>query len=191
MRTSVSAKRCPHCHRVTPLSSPTCAGCGHVFRTRFQTPSDFPAPPPALLLPASVPARPTRRGWLLFGLAALAAAMTLAIILVRPPRAPLPQSAPLPTLLSSEALYARIGLSQSLTEVTRTAGGLGRVQRSSDPHLLTLRYDGPASKTLGEKTLGENVRVVLERTNLAGNDYRVQTVALYQGETRVKSRSGE
>ena len=117
--------------------------------------------------------------------------MTLAIILVRPPRAPLPQSAPLPTLLSSEALYARIGLSQSLTEVTRTAGGLGRVQRSSDPHLLTLRYDGPASKTLGEKTLGENVRVVLERTNLAGNDYRVQTVALYQGETRVKSRSGE
>jgi hypothetical protein len=83
-------------------------------------------------------------------------------------------------------LYSRIGLSQSLTEVTRTAGGLGRVQRSPDPNLLVLCYDGPAPKGLGE-----TVRVVLERTNPAGNDYRVQTIALYHGATLVKSRSGE
>jgi hypothetical protein len=83
-------------------------------------------------------------------------------------------------------LYSRIGLSQSLTEVTRTAGGLGRVQRFTDPHLLVLDYNGPASQGWGE-----TVRVVLERTNPVGSDYRVQTVALYHGATLVKSRSGE
>ena len=51
MRTTVSAKRCPECGKVTVLHAQDCAACGHQFRTRFAEPTDRTEAFDALLLP--------------------------------------------------------------------------------------------------------------------------------------------
>ena len=64
----------------------------------------------------------------------------------------------------------------SLYDLDKTAGGMGRVIRASDPHLLMLSYDYPH----------QSVHVSLSRTDLAGTDYQVQAVSLYQGRTLLE-----
>ena len=73
----------------------------------------------------------------------------------------------------AEDLYERIEMSMSLYDVDQAAGGMGRLARSSDPHVLLLSYDFP----------DQSVRVSLFRGDLTSDDYRVQAVALYHGNT--------
>ena len=203
MKTSVSAKRCPQCGKVTGLHTSECGACGHRFRTRFAEPVErtqafdahmLPRPP----APAGPPPLPHRAGlppfvlaflgsFCLVATAGLAAWLAWSFSLglaARPaspgPSAGSPVSAPLASSLTgtrrsgrAEDLYERIGISMSLYDVDQAAGGMGRLARSSDPHLLLLSYDYP----------DQSVRVSLYRGDLAGDDYRVQAVALYHGNT--------
>lgn len=66
-----------------------------------------------------------------------------------------------------------------LSDVEQTAGGLGRVSRSSTPHVLLLSYDYP----------GQSVRVSLSRRNVSA-EYRVRSVSLYQGNVLLRRHSG-
>ena len=77
-------------------------------------------------------------------------------------------------------LYEAIQPTMSLYDLDKTAGGMGRVIRASDPHWLLLSYDYPH----------QSVRVSLSRTNLADADYQVQAVSLYQGTTLVERHAG-
>ena len=204
MKTSVSAKRCPECGKVTMLHATECAACGHRFRTRFEAPVERTEAFDALMLPRppappAHPAAPRRRGLSAFAQAFLGSFCLVAIIgmaawlalsfsqgAVRPapavlaPAAAPAASSPTPSSFSgtprrgrAEYLYERIETGMSLYDVDQAAGGMGRVARSSDPHVLLLSYDYP----------DQSVRVSLYRGDLAGADYRVQAVALYHGNT--------
>lgn len=204
MRTSVSAKRCPQCGKVTGLHTSECGGCGHQFRTRFEEPSERTEAFEAVRLPRpsapGSPPPPLRRqgvspfvmaflgSFCLVATAGLAAWLAWSLSLEFVPRAAVAPgassgasaNAPLPTSYSggraggrAEDLYERIEISMSLYDVDQAAGGMGRVARSSDPHILLLSYDYP----------DQSVRVSLYRSNLGGTDYHVQAVALYHGNT--------
>lgn len=204
MKTSVSAKRCPQCGKVTGLHASECSACGHRFRTRFEEPVErteafdavmLPRPP----APAGPPPMPRRPGlspfvlaflgsFCLVAVAGVAAWLALSLSLglaphpVASPGTPTNSSvsAPLASSLTgarrsgrAEDLYERIEISMSLYDVDQAAGGMGRLARSSDPHILLLSYDYP----------DQSVRVSLFRSDLTGTDYRVQAVALYHGNT--------
>jgi hypothetical protein len=199
MKTSVSAKRCPQCGKVTGLHASECGACGHQFRTRFEEPVERTEAFDAVMLPrppAPHPPPPRRQGvspfvlaflgsFCLVSVAGLAAWLAWSLSLGIGPRskpfsAPTGSSprAPLASFDAgarprggAENLYERIEISMSLYDVDQAAGGMGRLARSSDPHLLLLSYDYP----------DQNVRVSLFRGDLSGDDYRVQAVALYHG----------
>ena len=192
MRTSVSAKRCPECGKITTLHAAQCLDCGHQFRTRFQEPDDrteafdavmLPRPP----LPASVPVRRTHRPGTAFAfslafLGSFCLVATIGILAwlawnVSREVSPTP-ARPLTYVAGTRAgraedLYERIAISMSLYDLDQAAGGMGRVVRSTNSHLLLLSYDFS----------DQSVRVSLYRSDLMGDDYRVQAVALYHGHT--------
>lgn len=197
MRTSVSAKRCPECRQVTALDTAKCLRCGHLFVSRFEGPpsiSSLPlSPPPSAFPPPAGRARPglaIAAVIVVLGIAVGTAAWLLGGGSAPSPNvssAPLPASRPplpQPPLAQAEALYQRIQLSMSLYAVTQAAGSSGSVVRSADPHRLALSYDFP-----GEDAA--HVRVSLFRAGLSGDDYRVESVALYSGKHLVKQRAGE
>ena len=205
MKTSVSAKRCPQCGKVTGLHTSECGACGHQFRTRFAEPVERTQAFDAVMLPRPPtprpPALPRRSGvspfvlaflgsFCLVAVAGLAAWLALSLsgaFTVRPVAAVRPSPArtspagtsakPIYTATRAtgraEDLYERIEISMSLYDVDQAAGGMGRLARSSDPHVLLLSYDYAA----------QSVRVSLFRSDLSGTDYRVQAVALYRGNT--------
>lgn len=213
MRTSVSAKRCPQCGKVTGLHTSECSACGHQFRTRFAEPVErteafdavmLPRPP----APAAYPQAPRRPGvspfvlaflgsFCLVAVAGLAAWLAWSVSQGFTPRAgtttPAAARSSSPGSLTrasgntpsassytvthptgrAEDLYERIEISMSLYDVDQAAGGMGRLARSSNPHVLLLSYDYP----------DQSVRVSLFRNDLTSTDYRVQAVALYHGNT--------
>ena len=79
----------------------------------------------------------------------------------------------------AERLFGAIRPSMSLYELAEAAGGTGRVVRSDDPHLLLLSYDDPP----------QCVHVCLTRTDVSGDNYRVQSVTLYRGRLLVQRRA--
>jgi len=209
MSTSVSAKRCPQCGKVTGLHTGECGACGHRFRTRFEEPADRTEAFDAVMLPrppaprssAPSPLRPPllrRRAASPFVMAFLGSFCLVATAGVaawvawgfhqgpdlrasaggRPASAP--AGGPSPAAYDgkrrsgrAEDLYERIDVAMSLYDVDQAAGGMGRLAHSSDPHVLLLSYDYP----------DQSVRVSLYRGDLTGDDYRVQAVALYHGNT--------
>ncbi len=198
MKTSVSAKRCPQCGKVTGLHTETCGECGHRFRTHFEEPTDRTEAFDAHMLPRPTAARPagSRRRASPFVLAFLGSFCVVASVgvgawlawaLTRGP-SDLPArnasgvSAGAPLAASygdgrrtgrAEDLYERLEMAMSLYDVDQAAGGMGRLIRSPDAHVLLLSYDYP----------DQSVRVSLYRGDLTGDDYRVQAVALYRGKT--------
>ena len=195
MKTSVSAKRCPQCGKVTGLHAEECSACGHLFRTRFVESADkteaFDAvmlPRPPAHAPAPRPRRVSPFVLAFLGSFCLVATVGLGAWLAweftrGPDAAPRSSagtsaSAPLPTAYAdgrrsgrAEDLYERLEMAMSLYDVDQAAGGMGRLVHSSDPHVLLLSYDYP----------DQSVRVSLYRGDLTGDDYRVQAVALYRG----------
>ena len=194
MRTSVSAKRCPECGKVTGLHTGECGACGHRFRTRFAAPAERTEAFDAVMLPRAVvpPPAPRRRAGVspfvsaFLGSFCLVATAGLAAWLAwgfsqRAVSAPggAVSGAARPAVYTpggrrsgrAEELYGRIGMAMSLYDVDQAAGGMGRLVRSSDAHVLLLSYDYP----------DQSVRVSLYRGDLTGDDYRVQAVALYHG----------
>ena len=215
MRTSVSAKRCPQCGKVTGLHTSECGACGHQFRTRFEEQVERTEAFDAVMLPrlpttgayppgaqplGAYPPRVFRPRVSPFVLAFLGSFCLVAVVGLgawlalnvnqsltqRPdtetrPYLAGPSSAgrPVPTYTATrptgraEDLYERIEISMSLYDVDQAAGGMGRLARSFDPHVLLLSYD----------YADQSVRVSLFRSDLSGTDYRVQAVALYRGNT--------
>ena len=194
MKTSVSAKRCPQCGKVTGLHTEECGECGHRFRTRFEEPADRTEAFDAHMLPRPLAAPPVRRRASPFALAflgsfclvsAVGLGVWLAWSLTRgPSAAPSPASGgaaagtPLPASYAAgrrsgraEDLYEHLEMAMSLYDVDQAAGGRGRLLHSPDAHILLLSYDYP----------DQSVRVSLYRGDLTGDDYRVQAVALYRG----------
>ena len=189
MRTTVSAKRCPHCGQVTALRAEECAECGHRFRTRFEEPAERTEAFDAVLLtragsePRSslrLPRRRSARSVLaaaFLGALCLAGAVGLGAWLTgafrREAASARPQPRPtagIPHRHGAEGLFARIVPAMPLLAVEQAAGGLGRVARSSTAHVLLLSYDYP----------DQSVRVSLARSDRAG-EFRVRWVALYHG----------
>ncbi len=76
----------------------------------------------------------------------------------------------------AEDLYERVAISMSLYDLGQAAGGMGRIIHTNDPHALLLSYDFPE----------QSVRVSLYRSDIAGDDYRVDAVALYHGTTLLQ-----
>ena len=68
----------------------------------------------------------------------------------------------------------------SLYDLDKAAGGMGRVVRASDPHVLLLSYDYPH----------QSVHVSLSRSDLTSGDYQVQAVSLYQGNVLLQRHAG-
>ena len=198
MRTSVSAKRCPECGRVAALQSTECLDCGHRFRTRFEGPDDRTQAFDAVLLPRPPEnfAAPVRRRQpppptFLFAfvgsfclVAVLGVIIWLAWNLNQEARPTLPSSVPLRVEAQAgraDDLYDRVQLSMSLYDLDQIAGSMGRVIRTPSPYTLLLTYDFP----------GQTVHVLLLRSDLSGNDYRVEAVALYHGKTLVQRHTGD
>ncbi len=201
---ALSAKRCPKCSKIVSLQTTECGQCGHQFRTRFQDPMDRTQAFDAVLMPRA-PRRTVRRvptpvrtrpsALVTFGLAFLGSFSLVALLgvgawlalgLGQPvtlaPTKPAVLASAVPGIRSGDAriLYDQITLSMSLYDLDQTAGGLGRVMHSSDPHTLLLSYDYPE----------QSVRVSLYRTDLASDDYRIQAVALYRGRQLLNQTSG-
>ena len=203
MKTSVSAKRCPQCGTVTGLHASECGACGHRFRTRFEEPAERTEAFDAFVRPrmaAPRPPLPRRRGVSPFVLAFLGSFCLVSVaglgawlawsvslgVAARPPAAGpwggspavapaggRPAGAGARPAGRGAGRYERIGIAMSLYDVDQAAGGMGRLAHSSDPHVLLLSYDFP----------DQSVRVSLFRNDLTGDDYRVQAVALYHGNT--------
>ena len=200
MKASVSAKRCPECGTVTSLQAMECANCGHQFRTRFAEPTNRTEAFDAMMLPrmpaAPLPPRPqpysgrsVRKAdshssfTLAFAasfclVAVVGLAVWLALTLGRDPATALSptHSATFAGAIQpgrAEDLYERISISMSLYDLDQAAGGMGRIIHANDPHALLLSYDFP----------DQSVRVSLYRTDITSDDYRVEAVALYHGNT--------
>lgn len=164
------------------LDALTCPACGHRYRTRFEVPAiqktqafDIVLRPPVLIRSPRV--SPAVRTFVLafassFGLVALAGGLLwLGWGLHTAPAKPhLTAAAQLP-MTKAERLYAAIDMAMSLYDLDQAAGRTGRIIRVSDPHMLLLSYDYP----------GQSVHVSLDRTDVTSGNYRVRSVALYQG----------
>lgn len=200
MKTSLSAKRCPQCSVVTTLDATECLECGHRFRTRFQPILDRTQAFDAVMLargsaPQSRrPGRARRSGpGFAFGLAFAGSFCLIATVGIlswlawnvrqetAAPRAQSALYAAAPRLGGGEDLYERIMISMTRYELSQTASGLGRLIRSSNPHLMLLSYDFPT----------ESVRVSLYRPDLRTEDFRVQAVALYHGNTLLQRHADD
>lgn len=170
------------------LEALACPACGHRYRTRFAVPPmertqafDIMLVPPVVARPPRV--SPALRTFVLsfassFGLVALVGGLLwLGWGLRASPAKPRP--AAVQTRTKAERLYSAIGTAMSLYDVEQAAGGAGRVVRSGDPYLLLLSYDFSH----------QTVRVSLSRSDVSSGDYRVQSVALYQGKTLLQHRA--
>ena len=198
MKTSVSAKRCPECGRVAALQASECLDCGHQFRTRFEVPEDRTQAFDAVLLPRPPQklTAPTRRrevappSFLFAFVGSFCLVATVGILAwlawslnqdSAHTHAPGPPALAAPQARQAGDLYDHVLISMSLYDVDQTAGGLGRVIRTPDPYTLLLSYDFP----------GQTVHVLLHRPDLVGNDYTVQAVALYHGDTLIQRHAVE
>ena len=176
------------------LQALSCPACGHRFRTRFVEPPVEKTEAFTLMVTPPVVLRPPRRAGAArtFRLAFVGSFLLVALVgglvclgwsirqpaaavLLRPAASPPPASAS-PAL----HLYQAIKPAMSLYDLDKTAGGMGRVVRASDPHVLLLSYDYPP----------QSVHVSLSRTDLASADYQVQAVSLYQGKTLLQRHAG-
>ena len=206
---ALSAKRCPKCSKIVSLQETECGECGHQFRTKFQDPMDRTQAFDAVLLPRAphttvrpistpvpMPVRVHPSAFATFGLAFLGSFSLVALLglgawlglgLGKPvtlaPTKPASLASTSPRVRSGDArdLYDQVTLSMSLFDLDQVAGGLGRIIRSSDPHILLLSYDYPE----------QSVRVSLYSVDPSGDDYRVQAVALYRGRQLLHRTSGD
>ena len=170
------------------LEALLCPACGHHYRTRFAAPVERTQAFDILLVPpVAVRKRRVSPALRTFGLAfassfalvALSGALLWAGLSLRQPILAKPRmtaSAALPAASRAERLYGAIGISMSLYELAEAAGGTGRVVRGSDPHMLLLSYDYP----------NQSVHVALGRDDVSSDNYRVRSVALYQGRTLLQ-----
>lgn len=170
------------------LEALACPACGHRYRTRFAVPPvertqafDILLVPPVLARPPRV--SPALRTFVLsfassFGLVALVGGLLwLGWGLRASPVRPRPGAVQART--KAERLYGAIGTAMSLYDVEHAAGGAGRVIRRGDPTLLVLCYDFSY----------QSVLVSLSRSDVSSDDYRVRSVALYQGKTLLQHRA--
>lgn len=170
------------------LEALACPACGHRYRTRFAAPAvertqafDIMLVPPVVVRPQRV--SPALRTFVLsfassFGLVALVGGLLwLGWGLRASPVRPRPAAVQART--KAERLYSAIGPGMSLYDVEQAAGGAGRVIRSRDPDVLLLFYD----------LAHQGVLVSLNRADVSSGDYRVRSVALYQGKTLVHQRA--
>ena len=174
------------------LQAFSCPVCGHRFRTRFVEPPVEKTEAFTLMVVPPVAVRPPRRAGAAraFRLAFLGSFLLVALVggllclgwSIRQPAAALSLRPAVPAASASPALrlYQAIKPAMSLYDLDKTAGGMGRIVRASDPHLLLLSYDYPP----------QSVHVSLSRTDLASGDYQVQAVSLYQGKTLLESHTG-
>lgn len=189
----MSAKRCPECGKAAMLQALSCPVCGHQFRTRFVEPPIEKTEAFTLMVTPPVVLRPPRRAGSvrMFRLAFAGSFLLVALVggliclawSVRQPAAALPlRPAALSPAPSSPALrlYQAIKPAMSLYDLDKAAGRAGHVVRASDPHLLLLSFDYPP----------QSVHVFLSRTDLAGGDYQVQAVSLYQGKVLLQRHAG-
>ena len=170
------------------LEALLCPACGHHYRTRFAAPVERTQAFDILLVPPVAARRrrvsPALRTFGLafassFALVALSGALLWAGLSLRQPilaKQQMTASAALPAASRAERLYGAIGISMSLYELAEAAGGTGRVVRGSDPHTLLLSYDYPT----------QSVHVALSRDDVSSDNYRVRSVALYQGRTLLQ-----
>lgn len=170
------------------LEALACPACGHRYRTRFAVPPVERTQAFDILLVPPVTARPARVSPALrtfavsfassFGLVALVGGLLwLGWGLRASPVRPRP--AAVQTRTKAERLYGAIGPGMSLYDVEQAAGGAGRVIRSRNPYVLLLFYD----------LAHQGVLVSLNRGDVSSGDYRVRSVALYQGRTLVQHRA--
>ena len=198
MRTSVSAKRCPECGKTAALQVQQCLGCGHQFRTYFEEPDNRTQAFDAVMLPRSPAVPPVRRAprpgsGFAFGLAFLGSFCLVATVGILAWFAwnirqenigshsqPVAYTST-PPVVRAEDLYNRVTISMSLYDLDQAAGGMGRIIRSSDTRILLLSYDFP----------DQSVRVSLYRSDPTSDDYRVQAVALYRGNTLLQHHADD
>ena len=180
------------------LQAPECLDCGHQFRTRFAAPEDrtqafdavlLPRPPEKLVAPVRR-RQPSPPAFLFAFVAAFCLVAVLGTVVWlawnfnqegRPTQArPAPPRAA-PQIGQADDLYDRVQISMSLYDLDETAGGMGRVIHTRDPHVLLLTYAFP----------GQTVHVLMTRSDLSSSDYRVEAVALYHGRTLVQRHTGD
>ncbi len=171
------------------LEALACPACGHRYRTRFAAPPvertqafDIMLTPPVVTHPPRV--SPALRTFTLsfassFGLVALVGGLLWLGWGLRAAPAKLHPAAIVQTQTKAERLYGAIGTGMSLYDVEQAAGGAGRVIHSGDPNKLMLCYDFSSQCVL----------VFLNRSDVSSGDYRVQSVALYQGRILLQHRT--
>ncbi len=175
------------------LQASSCSVCGHRFRTRFVEPPVEKTEAFTLRIAPTVTVRPPRRaggGARTFRLAFLGSFLFVALAgglfclawsSRQPADAPSVATASHPAPVSPAVhLYQAIKPMMSLYDLDKAAGGMGRVVRASDPHVLLLSYDYPH----------QSVHVSLSRSDLASGDYQVQAVSLYQGNVLLQRHVG-
>jgi len=205
MSTSVSAKRCPQCGKVTGLYTAECGACGHRFRTRFEEPADRTEAFDAVMLPRPPAAHPpshlagSRRrsgpspfvmaffgSFCLVAMAGLAAWLAWSFSQGPAPRPALgagpavsaPAGAPVP------AAYAgarRSGRAEDLYDRIDVAMSLYDVDQAAGGMGRLAHSADPHVLLLSYDYPDQSVRVSLYRGDLTGDDYRVQAIALYHG----------
>lgn len=184
------------------LQAPSCLVCGHRFRTRFVEPPVEKTEAFMLRVAPTVLIRPPHRasgGARTFRLAFLGSFLFVALIggllcLAWSMRQPADTafavpaaSASYPTPVSPAVhLYQAIKPMMSLYDLDKAAGGMGRVVRASDPHVLLLSYDYPVFHHYPP----QSVHVSLSRSDPASGDYQVQAVSLYQGSILLQHHAG-
>lgn len=203
MKTSVSAKRCPQCGKVTGLHASECGACGHQFRTRFAEPVERTQAFDAVMLPRppaspAHPPLPRRRGVSPFVLAFLGSFCLVAVVGLAawlawsflPGSAPrsaaaAPGSSPGPSagapLASSYAGARRSGRAEYLYERIGISMSLYDVDQAAGGMGRVAHSSDPHVLLLSYDYPDQSVRVSLFRGDLTGDDYRVQAVALYHG----------
>ncbi len=171
------------------LEALLCPACGHRYRTRFAVPPLEQTQAFDIVLVPPVRTRPPRVSSAMktfvtafassFGLVALAGGLLWVGWGLEKPVFSQPgmtASAAAPQASRAERLYAAVGISMSLYDLDQAAGGTGRVIHGSDLHTLLLSYD----------YADQSVQVALDRTDVTSDDYRVRSVALYQGRTLLQ-----
>ncbi len=195
MKASVSAKRCPQCGKVTGLHTSECGACGHRFWTRFAEPVERTEAFDAVMLPR--PAAPA-------GAVAVRAGLSRLVLPggdggagleLQPGAGPPLGGRP---RLSDGLFGERSGVVPGGRAPRRPGGGFvrgGFVRADRDFHVaLRCGPDGgghgapgslvrPAPPASVLRLPNQSVRVSLFRDDLASDDYRVQAVALYHGNT--------
>ncbi len=174
------------------LQALSCPVCGHRFRTRFVEPPVERTEAFTLMVAPPVVVRPSHRvgSARTFRLAFVGSFLLVALVggliclgwSIRQPAALSLRPAASPSASTSPALhlYQAIKPAMSLYDLDKAAGGMGRVVRASNPHVLLLSYDYPH----------QSVHVSLSRTDLASGDYQVQAVSLYQGKVLLQRHVG-